>query len=66
MTHRFLNGDVYASTGQGTLGCNMFAFVVRTRVIKDDEGVIYTSKDKIVLFTCVNGEWKITEAYVKN
>ncbi|MBQ4102405.1 MAG: hypothetical protein IJC85_05925 [Oscillospiraceae bacterium] len=61
--------EYYTKTGVkgiADFGWNKIGFVVRTRVIKDDEGVIYTSKDKIVLFTCVNGEWKITEAYVKN
>ena len=32
VTHRFLNGDVYASTGQGTLGSNMFVYCLNNPV----------------------------------
>ena len=36
VTHRFLNGDVFASTGQGVLGCNMFAYCLNNPVAYGD------------------------------
>ena len=31
---RFINADVYASTGQGILGCNMFAYCENGVILK--------------------------------
>ena len=37
--HRFINADSYASTGQGTLGCNMFAYCNNNSVnLTDTDG----------------------------
>ena len=37
-TGRFINADGYASTGQGIIGCNMFAYCLNNPVNLVDEG----------------------------
>ena len=40
-TCRFINADSYASTGQGILGCNMFAYCNNNPIIyKDSDGLV--------------------------
>ena len=46
-TGRFINADAFASTGQGILGNNMFAYCINNPVCRIDESGMYSRKDAV-------------------
>ena len=49
VTHRFINADSYASTGQGIIGTNMFAYCTNNPVVFFDE----TGEDGVAIFAFI-------------
>ena len=56
VTHRFINADSYASTGQGILGYNMFAYCLNNPVMYAD----HDGKDVEVTILTVTFEFPVS------
>jgi hypothetical protein len=54
---RFINADIYASTGQGFIGCNMFAYCGNNPVVRmDASGYIFLDAARDLLNQWLNGD----------